>query len=65
MGDWWPDPPRPGVGEFLHESRTEFRKVTWPSRATLVTYSKVVLVAICALGTFVLAVDLLFSRPPL
>jgi preprotein translocase subunit SecE len=65
MDDRIPDPDRPGLGEFLHESRTEIRKVTWPSRATLVTYSKVVLVTIAALGTFVLALDLLFSRPPL
>ena len=53
------------MGEFLHESRTELRKVNWPGRATLVTYSKVVFVATAALGTFVLALDLLFSRPPL
>jgi preprotein translocase subunit SecE len=65
MDERLPDPERPGLGEFLHESRTEFRKVAWPSRATLVAYSKVVLVTIGALTTFVLALDLLFSRPPL
>ena len=64
MDDRIPDPERPGLGEFLHESRAEYRRVTWPSRATLITYSKVVLVTIVGVTVFVLALDLLFSRPP-
>ena len=50
------------IGKFLRESRAELRKVTWPTRNELITYTAVVIVstAICAL--FLGVVDLIFSQ---
>ena len=43
--------------QFLHEVRGELRKVAWPTRAEVINYSIIVLVAIVVLTTFIALVD--------
>jgi preprotein translocase subunit SecE len=47
---------------FLREVALELRKVDWPTRSELVTYSVVVLVTIMALTLFIGLVDLTFAK---
>ena len=50
------------VGKFLRESRAELRKVTWPNRKELITYTVVVIVSTAIVAVFFGIVDLdLFS----
>lgn len=57
---------QPGVvsraTQFLRESRTELRKVTWPSRQELIVYTIVVIVTVIVVGVFIGAVDFVLSR---
>mgnify|MGYP001122610873 CR=1 FL=1 len=56
---------RPGVsriGKFLRESRAELRKVTWPNRKELVTYTIVVITCTAIAAVFLGIVDLIFSQ---
>jgi len=56
---------RPGalrIGKFLRESRAELRKVTWPNRKELVTYTIVVIVSTAIAAVFLGIVDLIFSQ---
>ena len=48
--------------QFLREVRLELRKVDWPTRQELTTYSTVVLVTITVLTAFVFGVDYLFTK---
>ena len=43
--------------EFLKEVRGELRKVAWPTRAEVINYSIIVLVAVVVLTAFIAAVD--------
>ena len=52
---------RTGVRQFLREVRLELKKVDWPTRKELITYTVVVLVTITVLTTFVAAIDYVFS----
>jgi preprotein translocase subunit SecE len=53
---------RTGPRQFLKEVRLELKKVDWPTRQELTTYSTVVLVTITVLTGFVFGVDYLFTR---
>jgi preprotein translocase subunit SecE len=53
---------RTGARQFLKEVRLELKKVDWPTRQELTTYSTVVLVTITVLTGFVFGVDYLFTR---
>ena len=53
---------RTGVRQFLKEVRLELKKVDWPTRTELTTYSTVVLVTITVLTAFVFGVDYLFTK---
>ena len=53
---------RTGVRQFLKEVRQELKKVLWPTRRELVTYTIVVLVTVVVLATYVFGLDVLFSR---
>jgi preprotein translocase subunit SecE len=55
-------PERHGWIRFLHEVADELRRVTWPTRREVITYSVVVVLTVCVLGAFVYALDVLFSR---
>jgi preprotein translocase subunit SecE len=48
---------RAGVGQFLREVRSELRKVAWPSRKEVTSYTIVVLVTTLVLVGIVWAMD--------
>ncbi|WP_460960949.1 preprotein translocase subunit SecE [Parasphingorhabdus pacifica] len=47
---------------FLREVVAELRKVIWPTRKSLVTYTLVVLVFVTIMVSFIAGVDLLFAK---
>jgi preprotein translocase subunit SecE len=51
-------PPR----QFLREVRTELKKVAWPTRGEVATYTVVVLVSVTFVTLFVFALDYGFAR---
>jgi preprotein translocase subunit SecE len=53
---------RMGVRQFLKEVRQELKKVLWPTRRELVTYTIVVLVTVVVLTTYVFGLDVVFSK---
>jgi preprotein translocase subunit SecE len=53
---------RTGTRQFLREVRLELKKVDWPSRAELVSYTVVVLVTITVMTAFVFGLDYAFTR---
>jgi preprotein translocase subunit SecE len=53
---------RTGARQFLKEVRQELKKVIWPTRKELVTYTIVVLATVIVLTSFVFGLDVLFSR---
>ena len=57
---------RPGpfarLGLFYRQVVAELRKVIWPTRKELVTYTSVVLVFVVAVTALVAAFDLLFTK---
>ena len=63
-----PPPPKPPTdertspGQFLREVRGELRKVAWPTRAEVVNYSIIVLVALVVLTAYVAALDYGFGE---
>ena len=59
--------PRPAdkrvkAGEFLRQVRAELRKVAWPTRAEVIHYSIIVLVAVVVLTGLIFGLDSLFGR---
>jgi preprotein translocase subunit SecE len=46
---------------FLREVRGELRKVAWPSRAEVINYSIIVLIAVVLLTTFIALLDVAFG----
>jgi preprotein translocase subunit SecE len=53
---------RTPLREFMKQVRQELRKVAWPTRTELVTYTIVVLVTVVVLTSLVFALDLGFSK---
>jgi preprotein translocase subunit SecE len=47
---------------YLSETRTELKKVTWPSRQDLIDSTKVVIVATIIVTVFIGLVDQVLSR---
>jgi len=50
------------IRRFWRDSRAELRKVNWPNRKELTTYTIVVIVVTIIVSTFVGVVDFVFSR---
>jgi preprotein translocase subunit SecE len=50
------------VAQFFKEVRAEMRKVSWPTRAEVVSYTVVVLITVTITGTFVVLADVGFTR---
>ena len=48
---------RTGPRQFLKEVRGELRKVAWPTRAEVINYSIIVLVAVVVMTAFIAVVD--------
>lgn len=53
---------RPGVGQYVGEVRSELKRVHWPGRKELVSYTVVVIVAVALMTTYIFGVDQVFSR---
>ena len=53
---------RTGARQFLKEVRQELKKVIWPTRKELMTYTIVVLATVIVLTSYVFGLDVLFSR---
>jgi preprotein translocase subunit SecE len=53
---------RTGVRQFLREVRGELKRVSWPSRKEVLSYSVVVLVAVVLVGVYVFALDQAFGQ---
>ncbi len=53
---------RTGIRQFLKEVRQELKKVIWPTRKELVTYTVVVLATVIVMTSLVFGLDVLFSR---
>ncbi len=53
---------RVGAGEYVRQVRAELRKVAWPTRAEVISYSIVVLVALLILTAIIFALDLAFGK---
>jgi preprotein translocase subunit SecE len=53
---------RVGARQFLREVRLELKKVDWPTRKELGTYTVVVLVTVTVLTAFVFGLDFAFSK---
>jgi preprotein translocase subunit SecE len=53
---------RTGARQFLKEVRQELRKVDWPTRRELASYTVVVLVTVIFMTTLVYGLDLIFSK---
>jgi preprotein translocase subunit SecE len=53
---------RVGARQFLKEVRQELKKVIWPTRQELVTYTIVVLVTVAVMTSFVYGLDIVFSK---
>jgi len=50
------------IKTYLSETRTELKKVTWPSRQDLIDSTRVVIIATLILTVFVGLVDQVLSR---
>ncbi|MGI6609610.1 MAG: preprotein translocase subunit SecE [Limnochordia bacterium] len=55
-------PLRERLKRYFRESRAELRKVSWPNRKELTTYTLVVIFTTAVVSIFVGLVDLLFSQ---
>jgi preprotein translocase subunit SecE len=53
---------RTGARQFLKEVRQELRKVDWPSRRELISYTVVVLVTVIVMTSLVFGLDFVFSK---
>lgn len=49
------------ITKFLREVRSEMRKVSWPNRKELITYTIVVLVTVIFVAVFTGVVDVIIS----
>ncbi len=50
------------TGIFLREVSAELKKVSWPDRETLISYTIVVLIAVFIIGAYIGLVDLIFLK---
>ncbi|MBO8142601.1 MAG: preprotein translocase subunit SecE [Firmicutes bacterium] len=50
------------IGRYFREVRSELRKVAWPSRQELVTYTVVVLASVAVVAVFLGVVDVVVSE---
>lgn len=53
---------RTGFRQFLREVRQELKKVNWPDRKQMLTYTTVVLVTVIVLTSFVFALDFVIGK---
>jgi preprotein translocase subunit SecE len=54
--------PRRSIGRFLREVVAELRKVIWPGRRELITYTTVVIIFVAVMVAIVAGLDVLFAQ---
>lgn len=52
----------PKVGHYAEDLKAELRRVTWPTRSTVVSASVVILFVVVMSTLYVTGVDLVFSK---
>ena len=57
-----PKKQRTSPRQFLREVRSELRKVAWPARKELISYSVVVLVSVTIITLFITGLDYVFGQ---
>ncbi len=50
------------IKKFLRGVKSELKKVNWPNKSQLISYTMVVIVTVVLVTTFIGAVDLVFSN---
>ncbi|HHV61959.1 MAG TPA: preprotein translocase subunit SecE [Firmicutes bacterium] len=50
------------VGRFLRDVRAELKKVAWPNRKELTSYTVIVIVSVMIVAAFIGLIDLVFSQ---
>ena len=55
-------PERTGARQFMREVRGELKRVAWPSRKEVASYSLVVLVSVSLITVFIFALDQVFGQ---
>jgi len=53
---------RTGPSEYARQVRAELRKVAWPTRAEVINYSIIVLVALLVLMALIFGLDYVFGK---
>ena len=53
---------RTGPAEYVRQVRAELRKVAWPTRAEVINYSIIVLVALLVMIALIFALDYVFGK---
>ncbi|AEM79617.1 preprotein translocase subunit SecE [Thermoanaerobacter thermohydrosulfuricus] len=49
------------IVKFFKDVRAEMKKVTWPSRETMITYTEIVLIVVALFTVFIFLIDSVFS----
>ncbi|KHO61970.1 MULTISPECIES: preprotein translocase subunit SecE [Thermoanaerobacter] len=49
------------IVKFFKDVRAEMKKVTWPSRETMITYTEIVLIVVALVTVFIFLIDSVFS----
>lgn len=57
-----PKKQRVTISQFLTEVRAEMKKVTWPTRDEVISYTIVVVVTVVIMGGLVYFADILFTK---
>ena len=57
-----PKKQRVTISQFMTEVRAEMKKVTWPTRDEVVSYTIVVLVTVVLMGGLIYFADILFTK---
>lgn len=50
------------IRKFYRETKSEIKKVTWPSRAELIQHTEVVITSIILVGTLIAIADFTFAK---
>jgi preprotein translocase subunit SecE len=57
-----PKKQRVTISQFLTEVRAEMKKVTWPTRDEVISYTIVVLITVVLIGGLVYVADITFTK---
>ena len=57
-----PKPKKMDIRKFYRETKSELKKVTWPSRQELIQHTEVVVTAIIIMGSIIALADFTFGK---